>query len=67
MESLSQEYYVSGKIKILSNGDPADSGGFGKIYVGTHRTHGRVALKHVSIATSAEEAQDPKIQEQTLK
>ncbi|KAG8904125.1 hypothetical protein FRB99_002209, partial [Tulasnella sp. 403] len=67
MSSLPREYYVRGKINISDDEDPAGCGGFGNVYVGTHPTHGRVALKHVSIATSAREARNPTVQEQTRK
>ncbi|KAG8908832.1 hypothetical protein FRB99_003070 [Tulasnella sp. 403] len=66
MESVPQEYCISGKIKILKSDYPAASGGFAKLYIGEHPVHGRVALKHVSIARSLEEERSVKVQEQTL-
>ncbi|KAG8895300.1 hypothetical protein FRB99_000659, partial [Tulasnella sp. 403] len=66
MESLLREHSISGKIKI-PNDEAVDSGGFGKLYIGNHPVHGRVALKHVSIPGSLKEQQSSKVQEQTLK
>ncbi|KAG8903407.1 hypothetical protein FRB99_003337 [Tulasnella sp. 403] len=47
MESFPQELYVTGKVKLLGNGLPVGSGGFGDVFKGRHSVCGQVALKQV--------------------
>ncbi|KAG8897401.1 hypothetical protein FRB99_008171, partial [Tulasnella sp. 403] len=67
METVSPELRIRGNIKFDRFDNPAASGGFAKVYVGHHPVHGRVALKHVTLATSLEDERSASTQRQTLK
>ncbi|KAG8897309.1 hypothetical protein FRB99_008239 [Tulasnella sp. 403] len=64
MGSLLSVNQIGGKIEIEE--EPTAYGGFANVFKGEHATHGKVALKLVSLATSQEEQQDPDLKEQVL-
>ncbi|KAG8893067.1 hypothetical protein FRB99_002215 [Tulasnella sp. 403] len=67
MGPLPRVNHISGKIRIIQDGQPAAYGGFANVFKGAHSKHGEVALKHVSVALFQEQDQDPDAKElQTL-